>query len=237
MTTSVLRPSDSLRLRKLEPAPFHQTSFWGLLVSLFYGLPGLRLLFSAEGREVFVWRVKNLPNLLSGTWKIAIAKILRIPHYYGVLHLRKLCADGRVLDLGIASHLLVTTAGVNKIVAGLNAGDTATFSLFKFHGFGTGATAPAVGDTALQTEATTQYNPDSTRPTGSQTVGGSNNIYRTVGTFTPDAAYSPTEMGLLSQAATGGGTLLDRFTFTAVALNGSGDSLQTTVDITFPAGS
>lgn len=217
-------------LQRLAAPAFHVTTLVGLLQSIARGLPSPRQPWAVNS-----WRLRNLPHLLAGTWRLTVVKALHIPHFYGVLYLRKICSDGRVLELGTASHLLITTAGVNKIVAGLNAGDTATFSLFKFHGFGTGVGAPAIGDTALGTEFTTQYATDNTRPTGSQTVGGSNNIYRSVGTFTPDAAASPTEMGLFS--ASSAGTLLDRFTFTAVALNGTGDQLVTTVDITFPAGS
>lgn len=226
------RPGGELRMQVLREAPFHLTSFRGLLASIRRGLPQRGL-----PREVNEWREENQRHLLRGVAGLAFDKLAGIPHFYGVLYLRKLCSDGLILDLGVASHQLITTAGVNKIVSGLNAVDTTTFPLFKFHGFGSGATAPAIGDTALQTEYTTEYNPNSTRPTGSQTVGGSNNIYRTVGTFTPDASVTTTEMGLLSQAATGGGTLLDRFTYTGVPLNGTGDALQTTVDITFPAGS
>lgn len=184
---------------------------------------------------VWGWRLRNLPNLVAGVPRLLVARVMGIPHFYGVLRLRVRRADGTVLDLGRASHLMVTTAGVNKIVAGLNAGDTSTFSLFKFHGFGSGTTGPAITDTTLETEYTTQYAVNSTRPTGSQTTSGTANVYRSVGTFTPDASVSPSEMGLFS--ASSAGTLLDRFTFTAVALNGSGDSLTTTVDITFAAGS
>jgi hypothetical protein len=100
----------------------------------------------------------------------------------------------------------------------------------KFHGIGTGTTAAAAGDTALQTESTTALNPDSTRATGSLTNNGAQ-VFRTVGTNTVDATAAITEWGLLSQAATGGGTLFDRQVFSALNL-ASGDSLQTTYDLT-----
>jgi hypothetical protein len=230
--SSGAKPGDRLTRQVIRQVPQHNTTIRGLWQSIKGGLPCRGL-----DPRVFWWRVRNIPNLLAGCIPILVAKLMDQRHGYGVCHLRKICQDGTVLDYGVASHRLITTAGVNKIVAGLNATDTATFSVFKFHAFGTGAVAPAITDTALGTEFTTQYNPDNTRPTGSQTTGGSSNVYRTVGTFTPDASASPTEMGLMSQAATGGGTLLDRFTFTAIPLNGTGDALQTTVDITFPAGS
>ncbi len=107
---------------------------------------------------------------------------------------------------------------------------------FKYHALGTGANAEAVGDTALQTELTTQYNPDSTRATGTTVEGASANIFRTVGTNTLDAAAAITEHGVLTQAATGGGTLLDRSVFSVVNL-GSGDSYQSTYELTIGAGS
>lgn len=224
------QPGGQLSMTVVREAPYHVPTFKGLMASIERGRPQKGL-----PKIVNEWREENVRHLLRGVGGLMMGKFAKTPHYYGVLYLRKFCADGGVLDYGVASHQLITTAGVNKIVAGLNASDTSTFSLFKFHGFGTGAVAAAIGDTALGTEATTEYAVNSTRPTGSQTTGGASNVYRSVGTFTPDAAFSPTEMGLFS--ASSAGTLLDRFVFTAVVLNGTGDSLQTTVDITFPAGS
>lgn len=100
----------------------------------------------------------------------------------------------------------------------------------KFHGIGTGTVAAAEGDTALGTEITTQYNPDNTRATGSLTEVSAS-VFRTVGTNSVDAVAGVTEWGLFSQAATGGGTMFSRVVFTAINL-GSGDSLQTTYDLT-----
>ena len=128
----------------------------------------------------------------------------------------------------------MTTAGVNFLVQGLISTGT-NVALFKFHGLGLGTVAEAIGDTALGTELTTQLNPDSTRATGTQVVGGSNWIYVTVATNTVDASAAVTEHGILTQAATGGGTLLDRSVFTVVNL-ASGDSLQSTYSLTLTAG-
>jgi hypothetical protein len=105
----------------------------------------------------------------------------------------------------------------------------------KYHGFGTGTTNEAAGDTTLVTELTTQYATDNTRPTGSLTEGASANIFRTVGTLSPDASVAITEHGIFSQAANSGGTLLDRSKFAAINLV-SGDSLQVTYDLTVPSG-
>ena len=149
------------------------------------------------------------------------------------LFLRVIKGDGRVIPLGLASCRLVTTAGVNFLVDALQG--TVEPEILRFHAIGTGTNAEATGDTSLQTELTTQYNPDNTRATGSLTEGASANIFRTVGTNTVDASVAITEHGILSQAATGGGTLLDRSVFSAVNLV-SGDSLESTYDLTIAAG-
>lgn len=194
-----------------------------------FGLPRVGL-----DDRVNAWRTANFRHLVRGARRALAARGLRLSNFYGSLYLTHVKADGEMLELGLASMRVVTTAGVNAIVDAFQ--NTVEVENFKFHGIGTGSTAEAVGDTALVTELTTQYNPDSTRATGTTTEGASANIYRTVGTNTVDAAASITEHGILTQAATGGGTLLDRSLFTAVAL-ASGDSLQSTYDLTFSAGS
>lgn len=103
-------------------------------------------------------------------------------------------------------------------------------SAFKYHGLGTSSAAIAETDTGCTTELTTQYAVDNTRPTGSQTNNGAN-IYRTVGTNTVDASATVNEFCLMSQAATGGGTMWTRILTGAVTL-ASGDSLVTTYDLT-----
>lgn len=141
-----------------------------------------------------------------------------------------------VEDYGVVSRKVITTAGVNFLVDAFQ--NIVEPEILKYHGIGTGTNAEAIGDTALQTELTTQYNPDSTRATGSLTEGSSANIYRTVGTNTLDSGTPAiTEHGILSQAATGGGTLWDRSVFSAINLVGAnGDGLQTTYDMTASAG-
>lgn len=141
--------------------------------------------------------------------------------------------DGRVEQLGLLSEKVITTAGVTYLCADMAAG-ASDINLFKFHGFGSGATAEAAGDTALVTEYTTQYATDNVRPTGSQVP--STNTYTSVGTFSPDATVTVAEHGLFSQAATGGGTLWDRSLTGSVALTGSADSLQATYVLTASAG-
>jgi hypothetical protein len=164
--------------------------------------------------------------------KIALARDLGIAGYYGSLYLRVLRKDGDVESLGLASLRLVTNNGVGFIVDAFQ--NLTELENMKFHGIGTGTNAEAAGDSALQTELTTQYIVNSTRATGTTTENASN-IYETVATNEVDAAVAITEHGILSQAATGGGTLLDRSVFSAVNL-ASGDRLESTYRLTINSG-
>lgn len=186
-------------------------------------------------KGVATWRLRNLPNLWRGARRILTARMFGIPHHYGVLYLDKITPHGRI-PLGLASMRVVTDAGVGFLVDALQ--NLVEPELMKFHAFGTGGTAEAASQTALVTEETTQYNPDNTRPTGSQTETSAN-IYRTIGTYSPDSgATRPiTEHAIMSQAATGGGVMLDRSLFAVVNLVAGSDSLQATYDFTINSGS
>lgn len=186
-------------------------------------------------REVNTWRAKNAPNLWRGARRVLAARALNLPTFYGALWLRKIDGQtGAVTDYGLASLRVVTTAGVGYIVDAFQ--NITEVENFKYHGIGTGTNAEASSDTALQTELTTQYNPDNLRATGSQAEGASANIYRTVGVVTVDASVAVTEHGVFTQAAVAGGVLLDRSVFAAVNLV-STDSLQVPYEMTIPAGS
>ncbi|GEM_PF-1673594 len=209
----------------LAPAP-------SLLQLLLLALPAFGL-----KAEVNWYRVKNLRHFLRGFWRVAMTRLLGLPCQYGQLSAKVIRGNGEVLDFGIISLRVITTAGANYLVDALQ--NLTEPENFKYHGFGTGTNAEATGDTALQTELTTEYATDNTRPTGSQTEGASANIYRSVGTLSPDGSgnLAITEHGVLSQAATGGGTLLDRSVFSAVNLTRGSDSLQVTYDFTLVPGS
>ena len=214
------------------------------------------------------WRISNLMNFLKGARKVWIADKLGVPFAYGALYLTIVkpvidttdlmreyadlyptlnrlsftawaSAKGipfKYLPLGLASTRVVTTVGVNFIVDAFQ--NIVEVENLKYHGIGTGSTAEAVGDTALVTELTTEYNPNSTRATGTTTEGASANIYRTVGTNTLDGTPGAAlrEHGIFDQASTAGGTLLDRTVFAAITLS-SGDGLSSTYDLTLTAGS
>lgn len=136
-------------------------------------------------------------------------------------------------DYGWVGWKVITTAGVNFLVDAWQ--NSVELEVLKYHGIGTGSTAEAIGDTALVTELTTEYNPDSTRATGSLTEGASANIFRTVGTNTLDGTPGAAlrEHGIFSAASAG--TLWDRTVYSAITLS-SGDSLQSTYDATVSSG-
>lgn len=194
-----------------------------------YGLPRKGL-----DPRVNDWRTRNARHLFRGVRRVLTARALSLATFYGSLYITHIHADGEVLELGLASMRVVTTAGVNYLVDCLQG--TVEPELLKFHGVGTTNTAESAADTALAAESTTALNPDNTRATGSLTEGASANIFRTVGTLTADASIAAVEHGIFTQAATGGGTLLDRSVFSTVNL-ASADSIQFTYDLTLPAGS
>jgi hypothetical protein len=229
-TAGTTRPSGSLGLKVLKRPPLRELRLREIIA---WGMPRPGL-----DKGVAAWRFRNLPNLWRGLWRVLVARGLRIPHVYGAVYLERVYADGTRVQLGLASLRVVTDAGVAKIVALLNTSDATTGTTFKYHGFGTGTTAEAAGNTTLVTELTTEYATDNTRPTGTQTNNGAN-VYRTVATLTPDSGgtLAITEHGIFHQAANSGGTLLDRSKFSAVNLDSTaGDSLQATYDFTVNSG-
>lgn len=190
-------------------------------------------------RAPLSWRVKNAlrPNFILGYLGVKAAKMLTkltgIPTMTSKLNLVIVNNDGVEVDYGTVGYKVVTDAGVGAIVDAFQ--NTFEVENFNYHGIGTDNTAEDAGDTALGTELTTEYNPDNTRATGSQGEGASANIYQTVGTNTVDSAVAIVEHGIFSQAATGGGILLDRTVFSVINLS-NGDSLQSTYELTVNSG-
>lgn len=226
MRNASLSPSGSIGLHVIRPWPAPPKLTLGVLR---HAVPWFTL-----PREVNVWRVRNFHNIWRGLWRIAIARIVGVPHFYGTLYLRK-TVKGRVIDYGLASLRLVTDTGATKIVDDMRGTDTHLITM-KFHGFGTGTTAESATDTALVTELTTQYATDNTRPTGTQTNNGAK-VYQTVATLSPDADVAITEHGVFHQASNGGGDLLDRSKFAAINLVAANpDSLQATYNFTVNSG-
>lgn len=187
--------------------------------------------------EVNAWRLRNLRNLWRGARRIAAARAMGIGHVYGALYITVTRGNGDVVPYGLASLRVVTDTGVGFIVDAFQ--NSVELENMKYHGYGTGTTAESASQTALVTELTTQYATDSTRPTGTTTEGATANVYRTVATFSPDSGgtIAVTEHGIFSQAATGGGVMLDRSVFSAVNVVAASDSITATYDLTFPSGS
>lgn len=252
-------PTGSLSLvTKRAQRPLVAPSIWQVMKQ---GLPSNNLIPYVNN-----WRKDNLMRLMRGAYKIWTAERLAIPFSYGALYMTIVRPVGDVTDLlkqyadlyptlngldftswagakgvtfrrlylGLGSTRVVTTVGVNFIVDAFQ--NIVELELMKFHGLGTGSTAEAAGDTALVTELTTEYNPNSTRATGTMTEGASANIYRTVGTNTLDGTPGAAlrEHGIFSADAAG--VLLDRSVYGAITLT-SGDGLQSTYDHTQVAGS
>lgn len=179
------------------------------------------------------YHFKNLAHMTRGLKTVIAAHVARIPTHLGDLRLTLTRnSDGRVIDLGLVSLRVVTDNGVALIVDALD--NTLANADVRYHGIGTGTNAENATDSALQTELTTQYNPDNTRATGTFSQPAANQS-RSVATNTVDASAAVTEHGVFTQAATGGGTLLDRSQFSAVNL-ANGDSLQSTYTLTLTSG-
>jgi len=124
---------------------------------------------------------------------------------------------------------LVTTAGVNFLATDFASGQaTPRISAMNFHDSGTGTTAAATGDTALQTQAG-----PATRATGTQS-NPSANVYKSIGTIAYVSTLAITEWGIFNQAAQGG-TLWDHRIFSAINVV-SGDSIQYSYSLTINAG-
>lgn len=178
------------------------------------------------------WRLRNMtrPGYLFGrstNWMAkAFSAFTGIPTLTSELSVRLIKADGQVVDYGVVSYRVVTTAFVNFMVDQLQT-ETSVWGDFKFHDSGVGTTAAAVGDTDIETTD------GESRATGTQAEGASANIYQSVGTITYTTTKAITEHGLFSIVT--GGTLMDRHVFSAINVVSS-DSIAFTYELTVSAG-
>lgn len=183
------------------------------------GSLGIKLIRGSVDAPI-AWKLRNAArwSFLKGWlfWHLAhlFSRITEIPTVVSSLSIRVRKADGKWIDYGTVCYRVVTDAGVAFIVDDMDSSATDITTL-NYHGVGTGVTAEAAAQTALVTESTTVLNPDSTRATGTKSQPSAN-VLRSVGTVTFDGAAAITEHGIFSQAATGGGTLLDRSLFAAI---------------------
>ena len=132
-------------------------------------------------------------------------------------------------DLGSG---LVTTTGVRLLSqdTAVTAG-TATMAAIKNHGVGTGTTAAAVTDTALQTAIGT------TATVGSNTnaLASPNATVTSVATVAFAGTFAVTEWGLFNQSTLAGATMWDHKVFAALNVV-SGDSIMFTYTLQLTAG-
>lgn len=164
------------------------------------------------------WEYKvGLINRLRKTLAKMIGPSAAVLVVAGMVH------SGHLHPLALPSLGIVTTAGVNYMASDFASGGvTPTISGFKFHDSGTGTTAAAVGDTAMQTPSGVA------RVTGTPT-NPSANQYRSVATIAYVSTLAITEWGLFSASTVG--TLWDRRVFSAINVV-SGDSIQFTYTLT-----
>jgi hypothetical protein len=224
-TNRQIRPTGELKLQVIRGVEPQQLTLSQIVRR---GFPGF-----GQTSEVFWWKVRNIPNLFRGLYRLVLSRMFNLSHFEGAVFLKLRRATGEWVDYGLASLRVVTDAGVAEIATRLAGTSAANIANFKFHGIGTGTGSEAAGDTALGTELTTQYSSDNVRATGSQTA--STNTYTTAGTNTVDASAAVTEHGIFTSATVGAGTLLDRSKFTVVNLS-SGDSLLSTYVLTLSSG-
>ena len=225
LNQGMTRPTGRTSFKVIKNKKATDPSFWELL--------NRANPFAEASKGIRSWKAKNFHNLIKPLVKIGIAKLFRMPTFYGSLYLVKTTANGVTTDYGLASLRVVTTAGVGYIVDAFQ--NTVELENMKYHGLGTGSSSEAVGDTALGTELTSEYT-GNVRATGTTAEGASANIYSTVATNTLDATPGAAlrEHGIFS--ANSSGVLLDRTVYGAITL-ASGDALQSTYQLTFTAGS
>lgn len=182
-------------------------------------------------RAPLAWRIRNAlrPSYWYGWADNQAAKIFTgltgIPTLTAELAIQLRKADGRVIDYGVVGYRVVTTAFVNYMVDQLQT-ETSTWGDFKFHDSGVGATAEAIGDTAM--EATDAES----RVTGTQAEVAANQ-YRSVGTINYTTNKAITEHGLFNDVTAG--TLMDRTMFTAINVVNT-DSISFTYTLSVSSG-
>lgn len=121
---------------------------------------------------------------------------------------------------------LITTAG-KGLISGLCIG---TGTAPSHIAIGIGTTAAAAGDTALQSEITTNGGQRASATRTQQTTTTTNDTSRYVVTFTFTGSFAVTEAGVLN--ASSSGTLLNRQVFSARNVD-TGDTLTITYNVSF----
>lgn len=144
---------------------------------------------------------------------------------FGIFSLTHRNAKGAIVGARIV-HNLITSAGKAGIASRING--SGSEAAFTYLAVGTGTTAAAVGNTALETEITDSGLQRVNATASRVTTVVANDTARLVNTFTVTGTKAVTEAGILNAGS--GGTLLSRQVFTAVNV-ANGDSLQLTYSV------
>lgn len=145
-------------------------------------------------------------------------KDIRIPYITGVWSTKPIIDN------------LVTTGGKGIISGQVNGVTTAPVTAIAI---GIGTTAAAAGDTALESESTTNGAQRGAATCTRQTTTTTNDTSQWVKTFTFTGSFAITEEGLFDNN-TSGGNMLARQVFSAIDVV-SGDTLQITHKVAFAA--
>ena len=173
-----------------------------------------------------LWKLSNLRRLVIPWLKIKLAKVFHVPTFYGSLRAVLKKGDGSVINYGLVSLKLVTTAFVEYMVDEMIT-ETSAWGDFQFHDSGVGVTPANVADTDIETTD------NEARTNGTQVEGVTGEIYVSVGEITYSGALAITEHGLFNIAA--GGILLDHHVFSAINVENT-DSIEFTYNYTIDDG-
>ena len=164
-------------------------------------------LFNADGQSKSLWQENRLGRLL----RLAGCE-LRLPGL-----------SGRYAKV-LLNHNLITNVG--HAAANARLSGQGSYATFVNLAIGTGTTAAAAADTALQAEITTLGGARGAATATQVTTTVTNDTTQLVKTWTFTGAFAVTEEGILDNAASGG-NLLAHQVFAAINV-ASGDSLQIT---------
>ncbi len=165
------------------------------------------MLIGSDGQLKPLWQ----ENLLGRLLRLAGCEV-RIPHVTGT-H-----------ELVLRNHNLITNVG--HAAANARMSGQGSYAAFVNLAIGTGTTAAAVTDTALQAEITTGGGTRGAATATQVTTTVSNDTTQLVKSWTFTAAFAVTEEGIFD-TATSGGNLLAHQVFAAVNV-AAGDSLTVT---------
>jgi hypothetical protein len=187
-----------------------------------------------EKKASLLWKIKNLRNLARGFPQILAAKVTNTMAPVGYLNAKLIKGNGDIIDYGLVSTRMVTTAFCEFLAAQLIT-DSSAIGDFKYHETGTDDTpGEAVGDVGLQLFSTEMVG--DIRAVGTQVQGASAVGYKSVATVTYDGTGGAiVEHGLFNNTRASGGTLMDRSVFAAINVV-SGDSIAFTYELTLTAG-